>query len=509
MPIAISLMPSITLGTLNLPLMHALVSVLVPILILAAAAAFAMLNHQTGRQASEIVQRLSQQVEAIPAYGPDQFPVVATLFQNSGSKGLAQAFERLMRDKDVLYQERWLPDPARELTLNKLVSGTRLAALRLKPAVTLLSIGLTAAMIALLLLVQQPLSPVGLSSVLPWPPVLVGLISALLLTAQGRSISDRLNEDLAELANQVSQRVPVYGAQTGMAQLVNTFMKYDRQMVSALGEFNTTAQRLAESDMAEGVRRSVEQVLFESVAPPLREATALLSDLATGLTKRQEQGMAELAGQFAHALTVTINTHLTPVNRELTQLAGTMSDIKNYTDYAVRSLESLRQDNTAQREDIRKALSDLEQARSQFETDVGRLDQQLARFSEASTRLAATYTDHERTLAQSLQAASTQLATDQKVLSETLQRSSDVLAATQDITRNQQDMLSRLNAVEQALDQGLARFASESEQYVGKTLGQFDQSLAQIVERLAQATGEIRDAVEALPAALRQTTHFR
>jgi ABC-type transporter Mla subunit MlaD len=44
---------------------------------------------------------------------------------------------------------------------------------------------------------------------------------------------------------------------------------------------------------------------------------------------------------------------------------------------------------------------------------------------------------------------------------------------------------------------------------VGKTLGQFDQSLAQIVERLAQATGEIRDAVEALPAALRQTTHFR
>lgn len=504
---AISL--SVIFGGQDIPVLHLVFSLVLPVLIAAAAVAYTVVNVLTLRRYHTVFVTLTQQIEAIPNFGLDQVPAVASLFMDTQDPALCRAIERLQHDQDVLYQQRWLPDPSRELTLEKLLSGMRLAALQLRPALTLLSIGLFAALISLVLRIQQPLANADLAAVLPWPPALVGTIAALLLGIQSKTISERLRYDLAELGAMIGLRVPVFGQQTGIAQLIDSFFHYDRQMVASLDRFNATASRLAESDMAEGIRRSVEQVLFESVAPSLRQATGVLGDLATELSKRQEQGMTELAGRFANALASEIAAHISPVNRELAQLAGTMSDIKNYTDYAVRSMELVKQDTVTQQADIKLALDELVAARGQFQVNLSAIDQQLARFTDASTRMAATYTSHEQSLAETLAATSEQLKADQKVLNETLQRTADTLQQTRTLTDQQQAVLSQLNAIDGTLRQTLTQFADESETYVSRTMDQMDQGLAQIVERLAYATAEIRDAVEALPAALRQNPHFR
>jgi len=70
-------------------------------------------------------------------------------------------------------------------------------------------------------------------------------------------------------------------------------------------------------------------------------------------------------------------------------------------------------------------------------------------------------------------------------------------------------MVQQLIALDETLKASLSQFAAESEAYVTQTMDQMDQGLADIVERLAYATAEIRDAVEALPAVLRQNTNFR
>jgi hypothetical protein len=507
--IAGTVTPSIIIGSVDIPVLHLIFSIAIPILIVAAAAAYIVVNDLTLRRYHGMLLTLIQRIEVIPSFGLDQIPVLASLFADSADPALNKAFDRLQHDQDVLYQQRWLPDPARELTLEKLLTGTRLAALRLRPAMTLLSIGLFAALISLLLRIQQPVVNPDLAAALPWPPALVGVIAALLMGIQSRTVSERLRYDLAELSSVIGLRVPVFGQQTGIAQLIDSFFNYDRQMVGSLDRFNATAARLAESDMADGIRRSVEQVLFESVAPSLRQATTLLGDLATELSKRQEQGMTELAGRFANALAAEIAAHLGPVNRELTQLSGTMSDIKNYTDYALRSMELLKQDTVAQQADIRTALNELTTARKQFQTNIASLDQQLARFTDASTRVAETYTSHEQSLAETLAATAEQLKADQRILNETLQRSTDTLQQTRDLTVQQQAVLSQLAYIDGTLRQTLTQFAAESETYVSRTMDQMDQGLAQIVERLGFATAEIRDSVEALPAALRQNPHFR
>ena len=224
-------------GGLDIPVLHLIFSIIIPILIAVAAVAYTVVNGLTIKRYHALLTSLTRQIEAIPSFGLDQIPVVAALFADTHDPALGQAIDRLQHDQDVLYQQRWLPDPARELTLEKLLTGMRLAALRLRPALTLLSIGLFAALISLLLRIQQPLANADLAAALPWPPALIGIIAALLMGIQSKTISERLRYDLAELSAMIGLRVPVFGQQTGIAQLIDSFFHYDRQMVASLDRF--------------------------------------------------------------------------------------------------------------------------------------------------------------------------------------------------------------------------------------------------------------------------------
>ncbi|NLC84474.1 MAG: hypothetical protein GX749_05290, partial [Ruminococcaceae bacterium] len=63
-----------------------------------------------------------------------------------------------------------------------------------------------------------------------------------------------------------------------------------------------------------------------------------------------------------------------------------------------------------------------------------------------------------------------------------------------------------LNAL---LDQTGQQFGQASTRYVTETLQSFDDGLAEVVSRLANAANEIRDAVDALPQALRSNNDFQ
>ena len=131
-------------------------------------------------------------------------------------------------------------------------------------------------------------------------PLLVGLAGALLAASSAQRAS-RLPAAicLQDLHHSLENRLPVFNDQAGLAMLIDNFLVYDRQMKDSLQDFTATASRLAESDMADGIRRSVEQVLQESVAPSIQQAAATLGSLAGELTNRQERGMQDLAVRFA------------------------------------------------------------------------------------------------------------------------------------------------------------------------------------------------------------------
>ncbi len=93
----------------------------------------------------------------------------------------------------------------------------------------------------------------------------------------------------------LADHLPVFNDQAGLALSIDEFLIYDRQMKTTLETFTFTTDRLASKDMADGIRHGVEQVMLNSVAPPIQQAAATLSNLAVELTQRQERGMQELA----------------------------------------------------------------------------------------------------------------------------------------------------------------------------------------------------------------------
>jgi len=117
-------LPTIRLGAMDLPVLHTVISFFIPLVLVLAGVTYSIINYQTKRQFHQLIYNLADRIKAIPTYGLDQVPVVAAIFAQTKMPSLQLAFERLQQDQDVLYQQRWLPDPSRELTLEKLISGT-------------------------------------------------------------------------------------------------------------------------------------------------------------------------------------------------------------------------------------------------------------------------------------------------------------------------------------------------------------------------------------------------
>ena len=70
------------------------------------------------------------------------------------------------------------------------------------------------------------------------------------------------------------------------------------------------------------------------------------------------------------------------------------------------------------------------------------------------------------------------------------------------------EILESLNTVNQSIRETTSGFATESDQLVKNSLDDYEEALANIVERLIYTTAEIRDAVEGLPLALNSKSDY-
>ena len=72
-----------------------------------------------------------------------------------------------------------------------------------------------------------------------------------------------------------------------------------------------------------------------------------------------------------------------------------------------------------------------------------------------------------------------------------------------DLHERLSNLISELKEISETLRLSSKNFTQESAVYVNQTLKSFDQGLAEVVERLIFTASAIRDAVDALPVALR------
>lgn len=259
--------------------------------------------------------------------------------------------------------------------------------------------------------------------------------------------------------------------------------------------------------------------------------------------------MQDLAAQFAAALSTELTGHLQPVNREIAQMGTLMADVRNYIEYAMRAMETIRKQSEDQLGDTRQTLQQLADSRVRMTMDLGALTGHLQDLSRSASQMAELYQGNEQNLQKNLQQLDHQLdqysqrqgslnreaiqaMQEARLTAEDQQTSAgQYIAAMQDqvgeltgkLSSVIQDLLGQvrqetasmanhadsisqqLGTLNGTLDRSLNGFTAASAQYVRQTLTQFDAGLAEVAERLAQTADLIRDAVDSLPAALRQT----
>ena len=532
----------------GLHILHWVISGLIPILLAGLTVGCLAVNSRLRRRAIWLVNRLIEQVNGLEGRTIENLPAVDAIFKHSRAAAFSRAFSRMQQECHELYEDRWLPDPKKILRQDILLTSSQQASISLRPAAGLLAVAILAALVSLL--VQNPIPPqneslkVGLILL----PFLTGLAGAILAAASAQRTGRLLHLRLQDLHHSLETRLPVFSDQAGLAMLIDNFLVYDRQMKDSLHDFTATASRLAESEMADGIRRSVEQVLQESVAPSIQQSAATLNSLAVELANRQDRGMQDLAVRFATALSEELASHLHPVNKEIAQMGTLMADVKNYIEYAMRALETVRLQSEGLLGDTRQAVLQMAESRARMTDDFSRVGEQLQSLTASTSQMASLYQGNEHNLAQNLQVFGHQMdqfsqrlgslvheaiqsMQDTRVLADGQQASaeqhlaamqeqisqlhaqlgSDIQTLLEQVRRETSTVAERtgsfgqqLGILNSTLGRSMDDFTRASAQYVQNALASFDSGLAELTDRLAHTAAEIRDAVDALPAALRQ-----
>lgn len=530
-------------------LLHWLISGLLPFLLAGLSAGYLIISRGLKKQASRLIVPLVEKLDALSGRTINHLAAASDIFTQCPAAAVGQAFYRMKQESEELYQGRWLPDPAYHLRPDNLFSAARVNSLSLRPAANILAIGILGALASLLVQNQVPAASGQLGIGLILLPGLTGLAGAIMVAASSHKASRNIGQLLQDLHHSIESRLPTFNSQAGLALLIDKFMEYDHRMNVSLQDFSDTAKRLADSEMADGIRHSVEQVMLGSVAPSIQQATTVLGNLAGELTNRQERGMQDLAVKFANALSSDLANHLQPINKEIDLMGSLMTDVKNYIEIAMRALETTRQQSEGLLDDSRQALQQMAEARSQLTADYAMVDTQIQALAASTSQMAGLYQGNEQNLSRNIETfggkldqygqqlgsilneAIASMQTAQQAAADQQDSAGLYLGAMQDQVNNLSTRLgadiqglltqirqetgaiashagaigNQLGSLNTTLDHSLNEFTSASAQYVRQTLTDFDAGLAELAERMARTASEIRDAVDALPIALRQS----
>lgn len=488
-------------------------AVAVPVLLLVLAVLFSLRISKRQALFNQTLHPLIDALEAFPKRSMEHREACAALFAQTEDHAYMAAFDALCQESDERYAGRWLPKLSDILHEQALLQAVDLHASRYDIAAHLFSSGLLASAVTLLLIHSFDLS---LSQQLAFLPLVLALITGLHLALKSQAFRQSSKEGIQHLRLALAKVLPVYDPASGTALLIDQMLLHDHAMQASVDRFNATARHLADSEFSEGIAQSVRQVMGEEIAPPIRESAQRLSDLAVHLEQRQSQSMDALAGKFAGHLAQTIGLHLSPVTKELQVFNQMMHETRQFINDSVAILQTSRDQNISLNQELRDALKRMHEAKQDMAEEMTAIESHMALLSQSSEKLSEAYTGESQTLGTRIHELRSALDHSLEVLGRGLQGSSEALelagrlrtdaeGQNRSLTEELGRIVDALSKTGNSLRESSAHFSKESSSYVNQSLASFDHGLSEVVERLIFTASAIRDAVDTLPLALRQS----
>lgn len=466
-------------------------------------------NRRQVDQARLLTEESLALLEGAEGLDPDS---VAVLFSRSDRPELRALGERLSNISHLHFQGRFLPDPGPVLTGLGLYPAARMKGRGRLASLICFSLGVGGFVLALLL-------PYALGlTVLVWPIslslLLLALVCALVTLWHTSKSALALDEQRERLSLSLAAKAPVFMDSTGVAVLVSEMIGYGERIRGEVIEFSKLADQLAAGEFAEGIKTSVREIMQEEIAPPLNESNHALTELARSLAEKQEKGMAELAQTFSNAVAEALADHLAPLPDKLQILHQVAAHSADMMEEAALSLTRTREENKEVNEDVREALRLMALAKNDLADEMASISDSLEILAASTAKMTALYADEETDLASHIGEMSDQLRIYSEKIGQGITESSKAIEASVKMSASHNknaailmerldEQLSILEELGRQISDNTTNFTKESASYVSRTLEEYDVSLAEVVERLTFTTAEIRDAIDALPQAIR------
>ena len=463
----------------------------------------------------------------------DNLPMVVDALSNSGNEQLAEAGERLQEDTDRLYQGQWLPSPESYLDADQLLTARQNTQLSFEPPLQILALGVVASVLSMLFALNFAAGARTSGLQFGLLPALLGAVAAALLSVQIYRIRRSLKHHTQSLSRSIRRRVPVFEELSGTAALIESFVRYDRDMAASIDTLTTTVNDLSKNKMVELISRNLSATLREELAPPLRDTQQSIGLLARELTEYQAEGVRQMAAAFIAELDQGMTVHLSEIMNRMDKLADRLDD--HYHDLAQSQalMQEQREHSASLYAELNDTLRHLRESRDDWQEDLAqareiqvrlnetleqmhklqagetaglhsqltKLSQQIQRYHEAVSRV-------EGNLEKLNQSTNESVNTFSASSSDALKQIRDLIASMEDTASGMSGYAevsaTHLAELNSSLRESVSVFNGQIRQGVDSTLQQFDQGLGEVSHRLAETTSDLRETVDHLAVSTRK-----
>lgn len=516
------------LGTI---IFSALVAATVLVIILTSAH---YLNKMRGvfRRLHHDLRLVSSRITEIKSCDINNLAQVSRIVAEDGFELLNSATEQLTDDAERLYQNKWITKPAHTFTFDNLLNKQQYTLFTLEIPLQLIAISMLLSAIFWLCGFSFLSGNSSLVLSLSGLPVIIACFFALLLTITVLHNKQQLHQDINYLSEVITRRVPVFEELAGTAVLVDSFVRYDREMNESVAFLAESVDKLTHHELADKVSENIRAVMSEEIAPAYQKAANALVALAEELQAKQSQGMAELAHEFTQQVGRTLNVQLEAFYRELNILIENMQKSSGDIDLAIKTIEQAKADQLELQQNTQIALEQLAVTRNTWQEDMRVNTESVHSLAETAAHLEAIYNGEQNQLNHRLEDLSNELHvfsaelakllttlekennntgtivnslenSNNRLLSEVRQLSMEMTQSADIMTRQSSQINDSLASLNENLNTSINQFSYQLQAGVKNTLNEFDESLAEISLRLANTTAEIKDSAQSISNSLR------
>lgn len=457
---------------------------------------------------------------------------LSKIVSDNGFELLDSATKQLVDDSKRLYHGKWITKPSNVYNFDNLLTHQQYMLFTYEIPLQFVAISSLLSSIFWLsgfsFLADQSSVVLGISGL----PVLLGAFMALIISITVQRNRYRLHQAINYLVEVTMRRIPVFEELAGTAVLIDSFVRYDREMNESVAYLAETVDKLGRSELAKEISANVHDVMLNEIAPAYQQASNALVDLAKELQNKQSTGMEVLAREFTAVVAQNLNEQLSGFYKEVDNLTARMQASATDIDLAMQNLAQAKEDQLSLQANTQQALQELANARIAWQQDMQQSGAAISSLAETAANLETIYTGEQNQLADRLNSLSSELQgfseeinqlisglvkenNNTREVVEDLENSnnrllSDLHQLSMEMTRNS-DVLSRQSSqindslanLNEHLNQSINQFSYQLQAGVKNTLNEFDASLAEISLRLSNTTAEIKDSAQSITNSLR------